>query len=742
MRARTLFSIITLVTATSSSWAGQTHIVDCTGAGDFTSVQTAINAAVNGDTIVIRPNTCTPSLAYVENVNLMGKQLRLQSTDPSDPAVVASTIIDCGTTASGTITVDVPAMPTNSPPVELAGFTIRKGFYSLKIGDASVSLSSMAFGPAGRLQAFGGGGSRTIAISSSSFRQMSEVRVTDFILTVNDSSFVENNTGLDLSSTSVRIQDSRFERNAGLAGLEIDLTPACLVERCVFLDNSGSLAGGIAFHTPSGIPPNPLLVRDCVFAGNVGSFGGAMKCVGNGIMVDHCTFTGNRSIGGNASIYIQGATDLIVKNSILWNNKSSSPNYSDIWPSNGTNVSYCNIQFGSAASTPGSISADPMFVYPGVWNATFTGGDFRLQPGSPCINAADPAFHPGLGETDLDGAPRVIGCRSDMGTYEKTSAVPYPGDLNGDGMTTIADMPLFIQAVLNGDSTNCATDCNSDGVVNGLDIQFFVHVFGFAGVPVQPSVLIQIEQVFGSLPSAQAIQLRMRADGQDLQNCVIRAYPKTVGGGEIYVIATFPAPVANTSAGSRVLITSPGFANFTTPTVVPDVVMTNQIPTNYLFNGGSLTLEDNAGTVYWRLSWGGTGYTGPTIGSTLNDADGDFGKLTTMRLTPLASLQAMRFLGAAADLSTTNQTDYGLTFGAAVFTNNAGNTFMVVDPGHPPTGDFDAIGSTNGRDIRYFVNCVLTGSSGGAPCHYGDFDLSGTVDTADVAPFISRLLGV
>ena len=41
-------------------------------------------------------------------------------------------------------------------------------------------------------------------------------------------------------------------------------------------------------------------------------------------------------------------------------------------------------------------------------------------------------------------------------------------------MTTTADLPLFIDAVLNSNASNCAADCNSDGSVNGLDIQYFV----------------------------------------------------------------------------------------------------------------------------------------------------------------------------------------------------------------------------------------------------------------------------
>jgi len=44
--------------------------------------------------------------------------------------------------------------------------------------------------------------------------------------------------------------------------------------------------------------------------------------------------------------------------------------------------------------------------------------DYHLLPGSPCINAGDPDYVAEPGETDLDGKPRVIGGRIDMGAYE------------------------------------------------------------------------------------------------------------------------------------------------------------------------------------------------------------------------------------------------------------------------------------------------------------------------------------
>jgi hypothetical protein len=44
--------------------------------------------------------------------------------------------------------------------------------------------------------------------------------------------------------------------------------------------------------------------------------------------------------------------------------------------------------------------------------------DYNLLPNSPCINAGDPDYIAEPNETDLDGKPRVIGGRIDMGAYE------------------------------------------------------------------------------------------------------------------------------------------------------------------------------------------------------------------------------------------------------------------------------------------------------------------------------------
>ncbi|HEX6738227.1 MAG TPA: hypothetical protein VF310_08155 [Vicinamibacteria bacterium] len=198
--------------------------------------------------------------------------------------------------------------------------------------------------------------------------------------------------------------------------------------------------------------------------------------------------------------------------------------------------------------------------------------------------------------------------------------------------------------------------------------------------------LMKIEQVIGGVggdTTQQAIQLRMRANGQNFLNNQGRLVVRDAAGANPVTLISFGADAATGLLGRRVLIVSPAFAAAQTG-IDEDFVMTSTIPASYLA-AGRLTFENTTGTVLWSLAWGGAGYTGPHTGATFNDADGNFGPAFGSAL-PSSGTQALLFTAAdptGAALSMTNLADYGITAGAATFTNNANQSGTVV--GGTPT---------------------------------------------------------
>jgi hypothetical protein len=199
--------------------------------------------------------------------------------------------------------------------------------------------------------------------------------------------------------------------------------------------------------------------------------------------------------------------------------------------------------------------------------------------------------------------------------------------------------------------------------------------------------VMQIEQVIAGVDgnnTVQAIQLRMRTTFQNqMQNARLNVRDAT--GANPVLLIDFTTPVAVQGTGVRVLAATSNFSSHTSPAVTPDYVLANPIPPSYLA-AGSLTFEDDFGTIYWRLSWGGAGYTGTGAGSITNDADGNFNPPTSLT-PPTASNRALIFPGAATAPSTNNAADYSLTAVGAVVTNNAGQSGQiqtVVGVGDPP----------------------------------------------------------
>jgi glucose/arabinose dehydrogenase len=202
-------------------------------------------------------------------------------------------------------------------------------------------------------------------------------------------------------------------------------------------------------------------------------------------------------------------------------------------------------------------------------------------------------------------------------------------------------------------------------------------------VPLHASFhLNQIEQVIGGVngdTTAQAVQLRMRATGENFVSTGTLVAFDASGNNPITLL-TFPSNVSNDAAGTRILITTASFASHETSPIASDFTMT-AMPASYLA-AGRLAYEH--GGILWSVSWGGTSYTGPNMGTFDNDADGNFGPPFAGAL-PSTSTSALRFSGPASAPSTNNAADYTVTVGAATVTNNSGASASLAGPTSTPT---------------------------------------------------------
>jgi len=165
-------------------------------------------------------------------------------------------------------------------------------------------------------------------------------------------------------------------------------------------------------------------LANCIIAGNAGP-GIEMSVATGGRFIKynlasilHCTIVGNAQEG------ILGGKPL-VGNSILYANALGQID------TDGATVAHCNVQGGHPGI--GNIDADPCFVTPGYWadaadpnipavpsgaTAVWIAGDYHLSGASPCIDAGSLDYLLAELLTDIDGQPRILGGRPDIGSDE------------------------------------------------------------------------------------------------------------------------------------------------------------------------------------------------------------------------------------------------------------------------------------------------------------------------------------
>jgi parallel beta-helix repeat protein len=224
--------------------------------------------------------------------------------------------------------------------------------------------------------------------------------------------------GIANQNSNAIITDCTFTLNAseeyGAAINNNDSSPQ--ITRCMFFRNLAGDFGGGAVCNWSGSPT----IRNCLFSTNVSiERGGAVMNNRSSLILFNCTFVLNTAGAGNAVGFYsyQGDTpsSMQATNCIFWDGGDEiSDSGEGEWQPSTISITYSDIQGGWDGD--GNIDADPLFVDVGM-------DDCRLLAVSPCIDAGDPAYVPVPDETDLDGNPRVVNGRIDMGAYEQSPSI-------------------------------------------------------------------------------------------------------------------------------------------------------------------------------------------------------------------------------------------------------------------------------------------------------------------------------
>ena len=477
------------------------------------SIQSVINQAANGDTIVVLAGT------YHENIDFNGKAITVRSTDPNDPNVVAATIIDGSTPTdpnTGSVVTFKNGEGNNS---ELSGFTITGGTgtwivvawslhepYWNRCGGGvvcynlsqpkitkNVFLNNIA-GEGGGIYVYGNpvdiynprnpAVHRTPVITNNTFtnnraivahgyqppnenypaaehgdggaivcfqginalianniirnnhadsyggaihlRQWSNGLIESNQIISNDSSL---GAGIHITYTSAptvrkNLIQSNQASSLGGGGIYVYYLSSPLIERNTITQNTSTNGAGIGIYFNS----TPTIKNNLIFKNLAGA---AIRMVDSIPIIVNNTLTANYSSG----IDCQSNSTPVIKNNIITShlmgygitagtNSSPQIKFNNVWSNNSGNY---NSAIGDKTGTNGNISVDPRFLNPDVNNYT-------VNYGSECINAGEPNYVPGSGETDYEGDQHILGQFVDIGADE---AYPVWNLASGELYTTI-----------------------------------------------------------------------------------------------------------------------------------------------------------------------------------------------------------------------------------------------------------------------------------------------------------------
>jgi len=355
---------------------------------DYGTIQAAIDATTDSDTVLVRQGTYTENIAFPTVPT--DRSITVRSTHGAD-----STTIDGGGSGS------VVTYSTSNASSELNGFTITNG-------DATAT---------------GGGGIYCNGASPT---------ITNCNISGNSASSVifGQGGGMYNENASPTVTHCTFSANTAFVsgGGMHNENASPTVAHCTFSANDGGGSGGGMYNAGDNAGYSPT-VTSCTFSGNEANTGtcGGMYNANSSPTLVNCIFDQNDdgdSYGydmvndGNSAkptvtncTFYNGLTPSMdnlssakptVTNCIFWGGLVQDMIRYDTEPPPVVTYSAFELAVPSWAGTGNIVvlQTDPLFV-------STAGGDFHLKASSPCIDAGNNSA-PFLPDTDIDGDARRI----------------------------------------------------------------------------------------------------------------------------------------------------------------------------------------------------------------------------------------------------------------------------------------------------------------------------------------------
>ncbi|GEM_PF-4512821 len=333
---------------------------------DYPTIQSAVNACANGDTVLIADGIFTGPGNRGIVFNTL-HTLTIQSENGPDACIIDCQQLDRAFLVGGYLR-----------NFSLSGLTIQNGISTGNGHGGAMQLEAVTIDmlDCNLINcACSKNGGAVYALNST-------LRIARCNFSNNQAPSTTVNVGVGGAiyalQSRISFTDSRFTGNnalrSGGAICIMRALPQSIITRCIF-ESNGNLdahGGGIYIQECT----DGFTISNCAFSGNSGDLGGAIVCGASNARIESCTILSNLYSSTGGGLYAWATPKPEILNCIFYNNGS------EIATDSGTlQVTYSDVAGASPYPGAGNINQDPR-----IGNGPL--GDYYLnQTLSPCINA-------------------------------------------------------------------------------------------------------------------------------------------------------------------------------------------------------------------------------------------------------------------------------------------------------------------------------------------------------------------